>query len=200
MENFNPISFCTIFVYNLLAIFYLPSMAILRNLILVLLLGCGVRVIQYVNDRAPFAQYEDYVLVGLKGKNVGSDPSNLLIRIEGQIHEEMQRRDYKVSDTPDLILRYEVVASTKTETRNSNYLYGPIFMPNSRTITESVILLEMTDAKTKKLVWQASLDLREHNKITKKKDVLKSALINIFNTYLYRAGNGQPDQNLVIND
>ena len=51
---------------------------------------------------------------------------------------------------------------------NNSIFYPGYFGPTSRTITESVILLEMTDFKTSKLVWQASLDLREHNKITKK--------------------------------
>ena len=169
--------------------------------IIILISACGVRVVQFVNTRSDFGAYHSYALVGLKGKNVAeaSDPSDLLGRIESRIESEMTRRGYRKDDNPDLILRYEVIASSKTETNNNNSIFYPgYFGPTSRTITESVILLEMTDFKTSKLVWQASLDLREHNKITKKKDVLQAAIVNIFNTYLYRAGQRTPDESLYM--
>ncbi len=169
--------------------------------IVVIVSSCAPRVVNYVNNQSNFSEYNTYVLLGLKGRDVGenADPSDLLLRLESRIDSEMDRRGYSKSDEPDLILRYEVISSSKTERNNNSPFFDPYFyQPTLRTITESVILLEMTDFKTKKLVWQASLDLREHNKITKKKDFLQSAVISIFNTYLYRAGKRQPDETLYI--
>ncbi len=163
--------------------------------------GCTVRVVQFINDDANFRSYRSYALLGLKGQNVSAESENseLLQRIEKFINAEMARRDYQINDNPDLVLRYEIVSSTQTESRNTNPYLNPYYYPPSyRTITESIILLEMTDYNTKKLVWQASLDLREHNKITKRKDALQVAITNIFNTYLYRAGSRTPDQSLFV--
>jgi hypothetical protein len=171
---------------------------LLSGMVLVLC-SCSARVIKYINPNAGYASYETYALVSLKGKNISSskDPNDPLKRMERYISDEMTRRDYKRDlQAPDLILRYEIISSSKTESRNNNSFYFTTI--STRTIIESTILVEMTDAKTKKLVWQASLDMREHSKITKSKDPLKEAIRNIYNTYLYRSGNRNPDPDLYM--
>jgi hypothetical protein len=54
----------------------------------------------------------------------------------------------------------------------------------------------MTDQKTKKLVWQASLDVKDFQRSAKKKDAVLKAVTHIFNTYPYRAGQKEPDPSL----
>ncbi len=160
--------------------------------------SCGVNVVDYLNEQARFNTFESYVLLGMKGQNLGesSDQMAIIRRMENAVVSEMTRRGYrKTDDDPDLILRYEIISGSRTEQNNTNSFY--FAPPTSRQFTESIILLEMTNFETKKLVWQASLDLREHHKITKRKDVLTSAVQNIFNTYLYRAGSSQKDETLI---
>ncbi len=167
----------------------------------ILISACSGRVINFVNEDAPLKTYDTYVLVGLKGKNVGEAPDQAAVfrRIEGYIINEMARRQYtKTDNDPDLILRYEIVSGTRTERNNNNMSFYYVPPPNNRQVVESVILLELTDRKTKKLVWHASLDLREHSRLTKRKDPLQAAFQTMFNTYPYRAGSDEPDPNLIV--
>lgn len=170
---------------------------------LIFLLGCGVKVIQYINTDAPFGSYEEYVLIGLKGKNINNtDPSqDIRPRLETAIRGEMNRRNYiERSDEPDLIVRYEIVSGTVSQRNTNNgrigMVPGMVPMYNLSTAVESVLLLEIISAKNQKLVWQASVDLRDHSKKTKRKDVLVSAVEKMFNTYLYEAGKKTPSANL----
>jgi hypothetical protein len=170
------------------------------------LISCSPRIIQFVNDQARFDQFNDYIIVGLKGQNMQKivDDDKIIDRIEEAIHSELGRRGYAPNkQDPDLIVRYEVISSTKTQDTNQTMSpfqytgYGPIY--NFRTVIESILLVEILDASNQKLVWQASMDLRDHSKTTKRKDVLKAAVERLFDTYLYRAGQKMPDPNLKTN-
>lgn len=167
--------------------------------VVVILSSCGPRIIHFVNEDARLKDFQSYVIVALKGQNVGEAPDQAAVfrRIESYISDEMTRRGYsKDNQNPDLVLRYEIVSGTRTERQNNNmsFYYVP---PTNRQIIESIILIEMTDFNAKKLVWHASLDLREHSRLTKRKDPLQAAFAKMFDTYLYRAGSNQPDPSLI---
>lgn len=168
-------------------------------LLILILTSCGVSVVKFVNENAKFRSFESFALVGLKGQNVSSsaDETELIQRLEEYVANEMTRRGYfEDLNEPDLIVRYEIISGARSTNPSTNGIYYT--PPSSRQITESVILVEMTDFQTKKLVWQASLDLTKHTKLTKRRDALKSAVINIYNTYLYKAKSATPDKSLYI--
>ena len=113
----------------------------------------------------------------------------------------MTNRKYQLSTNyPDLTLRYELISNQRTTYdvdpfayRQSIYdPYGYFYNINERQFTESILLLELKDAATAKIVWQGSLDLRYSRRSKKVDDLLEDAVIRIFNSYQYEAGNNQP--------
>ena len=172
-------------------------------LILLLSFGCSVRVIQFVNTDAPFRSFNDYILIGMKGKNLGNVDGDMDIRprIESAIHSEMNRRKYAENPKePDLIVRYELVSGTVTQRNNTNMMgYMPSITPMYyyNTAIESVLLIEILNEKNQKLVWQASVDLKDFSKKNKRKDLLTAAIKKMYDTYLYEAGKNEPNTELL---
>ena len=165
---------------------------------LVISSGCSQRIVSYVNPKAKFSQFETYRLVSTQAESKNISPDNTLVfdLIKKSIKEEMKRRSYIQSNiSPDLTLRYEVTSSTRVET-NSNQV-GPFFQPqvNSRTIYESVLLVELYNNK-KKLVWQGSYDLRQQKKEKKTSKAIEKSVGHIFTTYPYRAKSSKVDESL----
>ncbi|WP_436516548.1 DUF4136 domain-containing protein [Ekhidna sp. To15] len=164
----------------------------------VIIASCNPKVVSYVNSKANFSQFETYRLVTTKAESKTFTPENTLIfdLIKKSIRMEMDKRDYIVSNvSPDLTLRYEVTASTRFET-NSNQV-GPYYAPqvNTRTIYESVLLMELYDSK-KKLVWQGSYDLRQQKKEKKASKAIEKGVGHIFTSYPYRAKSAKIDEAL----
>ena len=173
----------------------------LRLIFLCLICGaCNPKIIQYSNEKAHYKDFKTFYLVNSKEDHINSAQSEEVNSLlEPYLMEEMIRRDYRTdANNPDLILRYEIISSTEV-TRNNNqqlYYYNPY--PINRYNIRAVILLELIDAQTKKLVWQASEDIESSLRRRKEKDPLKGISIDLFNTYLYRAGDAEQDESLKI--
>ncbi|MDH5610273.1 MAG: DUF4136 domain-containing protein [Cyclobacteriaceae bacterium] len=180
----------------------------IRWLFLFLLFGaCASPVVLYTNDKAHFEKYHTYVLLEVRtpaGNTEKTDSTDIRIKLEKNIRAEMNRRNYRENLlAPDLVLRYEIISGTVSASQRnfspSGYLMSPYYYPySSRMFTESIFLLELTDATTKKLIWQASLDMKNLSKKSGKTDMLQSATQTLFNTYLYNAGEQMPDESLKI--
>lgn len=161
---------------------------------LLLLTGCSQKIVSYVNEKAAFKSFESYRLVSAKSDSKNVTPENTLIfdLIKENIRSQMDRRDYKLSNvSPDLTLRYEVTSSTRVENTNPGdpRFFNPAFPINTRTIYESIILLEIVDQK-KKLVWQGSYDLRQLKKEKKASKAIEKSIGQVFTTYPYKALSG----------
>ena len=166
--------------------------------------GCSQKVINYVNPSSAFKTYESYVLVNYKVNQSDLSPEGeqIFSQISSNINLQMARRDYlKEHKNPDLVVRFELISNQVTEVDlNHTGFYSPFPRSyfTSRTFLESALLVEITDHATKKLVWQASVDLDTY---AKKKDtpvILQTAIEQIFNTYLYRSGSDSPDESLIV--
>lgn len=158
--------------------------------------GCNPKIVSYINPKAKFSEFETYRLVSTKAISKNITPENNLIfdMIMKSINNEMKKRAYEVSNvSPDLTLRYEVTSSTRVET-NTNQI-APYPQVNSRTIYESILLIELYDHK-KKLVWQGSYDLKQQRKEKKASRLIEKAVGHIFTTYPYRAKSGEVDETL----
>ncbi len=169
-------------------------------LLIIIALGCNPKVVSYLNPKAKFGEFETYRIVSakLESKNVSPDNTLILDLIKENIHKQMQTRSYEQSNiSPDLTLRYEITSSTRVENRNNqtNPFYYPQYQINSRTIYESVLLLELLDTN-QKLVWQGSYDLRQEKKEKKASRAIEKAVGYIFTTYPYRALSKNADEAL----
>mgnify|MGYP006274509109 CR=1 FL=1 len=179
--------------------FTLAKMVRFSIILLFLILSCSPKVISYLNDRSAFSRYNTFYLQNLKRS--GAAREGVTPRIEQAILGNMEYRDYEFSkDDPDLLLRYEIISSTRSDVRVNPSPYGFAGNLSVRTFNESIILLELKDRKTDKLVWQASIDMRDHAQLRKRKDPLQAAVKKLFDTFPYRAGWPNPDQTLISND
>ena len=164
---------------------------------LIFVFSCNPKVVSYLNERSSFRTFETYRIVSakLESKNVTPDNTLIFDLIKDNIQEQMSLRGYKKSNiTPDLTLRYEVTSNTRVETTTNQVSpFFPVFNVNTRTIYESVLLLELFN-KNKKLVWQGSYDLAQERKEKKVAKVIEKAVGYIFTTYPYRALTKGPDE------
>ncbi|MEO9871304.1 DUF4136 domain-containing protein [Ekhidna sp.] len=169
-------------------------------LILLAVGACSPKIVSYVNSKADFKNFETYRLVSakLESKNVTPESTLLLDQIKENIHNQMSKRNYqKSSVSPDLTLRYEISSSTRVESSNQTSPYFSRNQFSSRTIYESVLLLELFDQK-KKLVWQGSYDLKQERKEKKATRAIEKAVAYTFTSYPYNALSSQQDEALKI--
>jgi hypothetical protein len=167
---------------------------------LLLFVSCSSKVITYTNPKAKFSNFSSYQIVNAKiGKRqLPPDATELLGIVESQIKMEMEeKRNYEISNiSPDLILRYELVSNTRTESNNDNSIYSVYSSANTRIIYQSVILLELMN--NNKLIWQGSYNLNQSKREKKNETAVEKAISLIFTTYPYKAGSGSPDTSLTI--
>jgi hypothetical protein len=176
-------------------------------LLLFTLTGCTTyKVVTFTNGDSRFSSYYSYTLEHLKTKVDQSDQKKpaVVLRLEEEMHQQMAEREYQRSDgRPDLTLRYEIISNQTTEYdldpysyRQSIYNpYGNNYNVNQRNFTESILLLELKDTNTSKIVWQGSLDLRYSRKSKKTEDLIQNAVSTIFDSYRYTAGSALPLSN-----
>lgn len=163
-------------------------------------IACSPKVVRFVNDDSKFDQYGTYLVVNYKVNNaeLSKEGLELLNNIEMRLQEQLDRRGYEaVSSKPDIILRYEFISNNNSRSSVNSNPYDPFVTVNTRTFRESILLFELTDRKTKKLIWQASIDLKQQHKASKKQEELEKAIVALFNTYPYRALNANPDPSII---
>ncbi|WP_421894692.1 DUF4136 domain-containing protein [Marinoscillum sp.] len=175
-------------------------------LLLILLFSCSPKVVDFVNTRSNFNGYGSYLVVNFKANqtDISEEGRKILSEIEQNIHLEMNRRSYRpLNANPDLVVRYELISNQAIKTQQNNYGYSPYStFPSQnyvtvRAVLESALLIEITDVKTKKLVWQASVDMDKYTRKSKQEEIIKDAVTNLFDTYLYRANSNAPDESLI---
>lgn len=172
-------------------------------LLVFIALGCSEKIVHYVNESSTFDKYDSFITVNYKVNETDLSPEGKQIfhDIASLINDQMSQRGYDVNHVdPDLIVRYELISNQVTEvSMNNSYYYSPIPRPyiTARTFLESALLIEATDSSTKKLVWQASVDLKRYSKRDNTEAILQEAIQQLFNTYPYRAESNVPDESLI---
>ncbi|MBU2913330.1 DUF4136 domain-containing protein [Reichenbachiella agariperforans] len=167
-------------------------------LMITLAFGCApARVIDFVNEEMDFSDYRSYRLINFQSdnKSYSAEGTAFFNQIEQEIRLNMQVKEFaEQKKDADLIVRYEIMSTVTTETQGNTNYYDPYYYysPPPRTVryTEGLLLIEFRDAKKKKLVWQASLDLKYSRKETPEM-TLKKTIDRIFQTYPYKAGSNE---------
>lgn len=162
--------------------------------------SCSTKVIHFVNEDADFESYSNYLILNFKvaDRQFSKEGKALLTQLEEELRMEMSRRAYKEVNRvePDLLLRYELIASTTTRTDVNQVPFSGFVRVDTQVFYESALLVELTDRRTKKLVWQGSADLKSYVKKNKETQILQAAVKNIFRTYPYLAEKATPDLTL----
>lgn len=162
--------------------------------------SCNPRVIQYQNENANFVNYRSFYILNSKSDHLNAiESEEVNNRIEPFILDEMNRRGYVLdTENPDLILRFEIIYGSENNNNSNPGSFNMIYYPIISNKIVGAVLIELVDNRTKKLIWQSSIDANNAMKKRKEKDPLKRIVSSLFNTYLYRAGNPIPDEQLKI--
>lgn len=168
---------------------------------------CSPKVVHFTNPNSQFALYEKFGVVNYKhSEELSTQGTEVYLAVESAVNYELVRRGYiKDNKNPDIVLRYELISNQKSNVSSSNttpysagrYPYPSYPRYTVNTIEQSIILLELFDVATSKLVWQSSLELDKTSKRNPKEQIIKEAISKLFNTYLYRAKSNTTDQSLI---
>ncbi len=170
-------------------------------LLMLVLSACAVKVVHFTNDDSAFGSYTSFSVVNLKSNsgNLSHDGEKILASVEKAIFDQMTKRDYAYASNPSVVIRYEIISNQETDVSyNPSSFYSPMYGTafTVRTFLESALLLEMTDLSTKRLVWQASVDMKNFDSIKNQREMIEAAVSQLFDTYLYRAGKKEIDVSL----
>jgi hypothetical protein len=179
--------------------------SLVNLLLLFSVLSCSsTRVVSFHSDTARFGSYFTYKI---EHPYPADQPINDRVKevtnsIESKIGQEMESRGYKRSEDSDLITKYRINLNPNSETDVNNnryprYGYLPYYDPyfiDVRTYDyiEGIVLVEIMDRTTRKLVWQGSKDVRFNPRRESSEAVINETINEIFDTYLYQAGESDP--------
>jgi hypothetical protein len=160
------------------------------------LAGCNQKLVLFLNDQADFSSYNSYAIYNLKAGSDQAAKTELFNRLENEIHRQMGVRNYqKSTQNPDVVMRYELIASRESSTQVDNFGFR-FQRVTVRTFNQAILLFELKERGSNLLVWQASIDMNDHQRLSKKNDPIRAAVETLFNTYPYRAGSDQKDLTL----
>ncbi len=159
--------------------------------------SCTPKAITYLNEQVPFQTYNTYRILNTKldRTNLSKEGRNIIDVLEFSIRKKMNDRGYQESNlSPDLILRYEISTNRYTTSSSKASPFTPTV--STKTYMESIILLDLTDTKKKKMFWQSSYDLKQQRKMIKKEQATEDAISEIFYSFPYRASQRKIDEKL----
>ncbi len=164
---------------------------------------CASKIVHFTSPKAKLSEYATFGVVNYKKTmDLSSEGMATYSMIEQLVSLQMIRRGYDAAAEPDIMLRYEFIGNQKSEVRSTNtrpFGYTTRFPTYQVTnMLQSTLLVELYDTNTKKLIWQASLDLDKTTNKKNKEQILENAVIKLFNTYLYRARTSSTDESLII--
>jgi len=150
-------------------------------------------VVSHVNESTDFSKYHTFKMVneierpGSEGDYAGLDD------LDRAIAKEMTDRNYVETADADLGVHYRIIIDREVEyqmmdpypysqTYSSGYGYA-----RAKRYREGILIIEMRDRDNRKVVWQASLDLRI-NKRKKEDNVIYETVNLIFKDYPFVAG------------
>jgi hypothetical protein len=143
--------------------------------------------------------FSTYHIENIKAERAASqEKAPIIIDLENAIRSEMTARGYlEASRNAELKLRYEIVANQtnnyslnqspyrrQTFYSQSYFLNSPF---NFREFTESILLIEIRNARTEKILWQGSLDMKFSQRSKDTKEIVLNAVKLIFDTYPFKA-------------
>jgi len=168
-----------------------------------LVVGCTTpQVISFYNEKVDFGRYKSYEIINpTRSKEDFSDEALKTIElIETAIATEMERKKYSYGYDSDLIIYYRYLVGQKVdyvaEPAYSRYHYDPYdpyYQPRQKVYDEGTFSIELKDSRTKKLVWQGSLDLKikPRSKLSRE-EIVNQTITSIFAKYPFEAGNPTP--------
>ncbi len=181
----------------------------------VLLAACatGPQVKTQADPSADFGQYNTWGFYKPIAMESSGYSSWITERISSDVRQQMDARGYRYAETnPDLLVNFQGVIKDKTQVWNDPQpAFGPYWgyrsaywgmgMPgwyNQVEVDqykEGTLTVDLVDARRNHLVWTgAAVQEVRNTEQAKQAAEIDAAVADIFSSYPYRAGSGQPVQ------
>lgn len=142
---------------------------ILLTFIMALSSCSPVKVLTDQDKSADLSRYGTFSFLNLTDKGPGLSPLNR-DRIINAINDEMKKKGYiESSSDPDILVNATTIVNEKKQvTANNYYNYGGLYRPyywgpsmgtmvyNVSELKEGALVIDVVDAKSKRLVWQST--------------------------------------------
>jgi len=165
-----------------------------------LLVGCG-STSKVFTDYDKSANLDQYQTFGWLTQTEIEERNNPLYynelndkRIKFAVGEQMESRNYRFSENPELLIHYHIIINDRTMLRTDPYgYYGPYWMTTEVTMyeyREGTLIVDFMDAATNSLVWRGWVtNFLKNSDPQKMEKSMNDAVNMIFSKYTYRAGN-----------
>lgn len=120
-------------------------------------------------------------------------------RIKSAIAVQLESRNYRYSEDPDLEIHYHIIIEDRTVMRTDpyGYYYGPYWMRSEVSVyeyQEGTLIIDLMDAKTDNLVWRGWItNFLKNRDPEKMEESVNNAVRMIFAEYPYRANQIEPE-------
>lgn len=154
----------------------------------ILLISCSsVKIVSFSNEELLTEELKTYKNLFYKSAddNYTNRGSKFLEEIKSAIDKEMKLRGFMMSTgTTDLGLRIELASARGSDVSYDNSFFYGYSTINERRFTESILLLELIHARSKKIIWQASLDLKYYrSKKMSLEEMIIDSVSQLFETF-----------------
>jgi hypothetical protein len=153
----------------------------------------SIRVITHYNENSDFSKFHSFKTVNDIERPGNTGTYTEYLDLDRAIAAKMIERKYTEETDADLGVHYRIILNKKIDynyNRDRLYPYTN-YETYGRKYTEGVLIIEMRDRDTRKVVWQASLDLKI-NKRKKLENVIEDTIDFIFSEYPFEAGSKKP--------
>jgi hypothetical protein len=120
-------------------------------------------------------------------------------RINNAVAVQLESRNYKYSEDPDILMHYHIIIEDKTVMRTDpyGYYYGPYWMRSEVSVyeyQEGTLIIDLMDAHTNNLVWRGWItNFLKNRDPEKMEESINTAVRMIFAQYPYRASQIEPE-------
>jgi Domain of unknown function (DUF4136) len=194
----------------------LPAIGALL-LIAAIVSGCtsGPKIRSDFDRDTDFSQYQTYNFYADAGPERTSYQSLFSQYMIAAVSKEMDARGYEKSDAPDLLINFNAFIRDKTKVTTSpaplsyggyygyrrghydpwfGYSHSYATEVHVSEYTEGTVNIDLVDAKSKKLVWEAVAVGRVHDKTLQNlEQEVMDVVLRFFEAYPYRAGAALPN-------
>lgn len=173
-----------------------------------LLLGCGPTS-QVFTDYDRTANLEAYKTFGwlastsIEGRNNPIYYNELNDkRIKTAVANQLESRNYKFSEEPEMLIHYHIVIDDKAVVRTDpyGYYYGPYWMRTEVNVyeyREGTLIIDLMDADTNSLVWRGWItSFLKNSDPSKMEESIDRAVRMIFAEYPYHARKSEQDTDI----
>ena len=133
------------------------------------------KVVSYYDENIDFSEFETFDIVA--ETDVVAKNTEETDKIEAEILNEMEARGYRFSENADMNVQYRIILEAKTNVqtdRRTTSYYGRryrYYQTEVNRYSQGILLVEITNARSHKLLWSGSLDLSFNQRSREKKDI-----------------------------